>query len=63
MNGKGSLKYEDDGTTLEGNFFNGALNGKARLFDDKENLIFVGLYQAGMILKYRTVHKLCFAFS
>ena len=47
LHGKGTIKYEDDGTILEGNFFNGALNGKARLFDEQENLISVGLYQAG----------------
>merc|ERR1712083_643759 len=48
LHGKGSIRYEDDGTILEGNFYNGSLNGKALLFDNNENLIFVGLYQAGL---------------
>ena len=50
MHGKATIRYEDDGTILEGNYFNGVLNGKAKLFDDKGNLISVGLYQAGLII-------------
>lgn len=46
--GKGTIEYEDDGTFLEGNFVNGVLNGKVKVFSKENYLISVGQYQGGL---------------
>ena len=45
--GKGHIVYKD-GSTLHGHFVNGRINGKVRLFTDKNKLLGVGLYQQGL---------------
>ena len=45
--GKGSIKYKD-GSTLQGTFVNGRINGKVRFFNKKDKLMAVGLYEKGL---------------
>ena len=47
LNGKGVVKYSDDNSYMEANFFKGVIHGKVRHFDEKDRLIYVGLYQNG----------------